>query len=175
MNHDWKALEKLPATLETLSFNSENGIEVTPGLFSKAGLTSDEYYSNYPQKPFPMTSELTAALTVDLSHLVALSSASLIGGDFCTTEELAAGAAFSGMALVLPSSLRELTLGAPRCILGCQDHAMCEQLNAAIRKGADEEASAIRQQQHEALTSSECFGTKGGKPHPDRYGFGGGG
>ena len=53
-------------------------------------------------------------MTVDLSHLVALSSAYLVGGHFCSVKELAAGAALDGMALVLPSSLQELTLGLPQ-------------------------------------------------------------
>ena len=113
-SEDWKALEKLPPSLETLSFWGENDICV---IEKRA-----ELKKNHPsiadvgfmKKPVPMPPELLREFTVDLSHLVKLKSAYLVGGDFCSVEELAAGAALEGQALVLPTSLRELTLGLPQ-------------------------------------------------------------
>ena len=188
--HGWKALESLPPTLQTLSFHSANEqhtqtaeeerlLDKVSPIGAAEKWAFDKYGLRRPVRVTP-GSELARRCTVDLSHLVALSAAHFVGGDFCSLEELFAGAAFDGQALVLPTSLRELTLGLSVCIPGIACHSDCERLGERIRERderaeVDEEWVAASSRLNQEFTAAQgCPGPSSMK-HPDYYGDGGGG
>ena len=193
LTHGWKALEGLPPTLQTLSFNSENEqhtrtpeeerlLDKVSPIEAAEQRALDKYGLRRPVRVTP-GSELARACTVDLSHLVALSAAHFVGGHFCSLEELFAGAAFDGQALVLPTSLRELTLGLSVCIPGCACHSDCERLHERIcerdereeRGEVDDEDRAANSRLDQEFTAARGFPGSNSIKHPDYYGNGGGG
>ena len=92
----YKALERLPASIESLHIESQN--ELSDGLWEE-GNESDE--------------AVRKVWEVNLTHLVNLRALALAKGDFCTLEELnLASPKRSLQALVLPSGVREVSMGA---------------------------------------------------------------
>ena len=91
---EFKALERLPCTLETLHMESENELE-------NMGL--DTHYD--PSKHLDCL--------VDLSHLQQLRALTLGGASLCTRDELNIIALGQAQAILLPRSLQKMEIGSP--------------------------------------------------------------